>query len=112
MEIPIYNNKNNTRAMMSGDYSGTEFTAFLEKILDTGQCSDNSTQEGILKRAIDKGTDGLSSKQISVLRKIVEPFDMKCGRCGLDIPLSEIDVYEGGDLCGYYLHNAEKSAKD
>ena len=106
MEIPIYSKSEIDYAISEGDHSLAEFEEYLnELILDT--CLDDPAL-GIAKQAIDKGTRGLSDKQIFALKKGVEPYKMEhCSMCNAVMVVGKDD--EGPFFCDSCLDRIKQS---
>jgi DNA-directed RNA polymerase subunit RPC12/RpoP len=109
--IPIYQAKNVDHLLKDGDRLPSGFHEFVGLIL-SGNVYNTDIQKGILTLVRDKGTEGLSDKQLGVIKGLLKQWEYECGGCGNELEWNEIDIYGVSNLCDYCQHVVDKTMKD
>ena len=88
---------------LSGGQSGdsNEVNEFLDTLIKVGALEGAAL--GIAKQLRHQGVDSLTSTQVAVVHRWLSEFYISaCGRCGGEIPWSEMyGAYLGGGMCAY-----------
>lgn len=90
-----------------------EAKQYLQDLLDQG-CISDGVVAGVTRQVIASGEDSLSDAQSAVFQsRVVKHYiEQECGRCGEQVPWSEMrEAIESG-YCGYCQHEAEKMERE